>query len=542
MESEPLVVDSCSFGGGERCQYPPTGWSSYLIGDGARAVGGLPSCPPSKQKQSRSDEILMFYSLSSEQNCMSELASNSDDDCLILDGDPDKPNAIIENNCDGSDDLVVVGEKGKVACRDFPHPRHLCVKFPFNTSPHEKYCDLCHCYVCDTRAPCAYWGTGFSPGDHCHSSDGEEKWRSQRKAFKLPQILSITSSNSVETTLSGVSSPYGPGYPLSPSSSATMNSVPVQSPVSRTSGHGSSPSGNFVWHPTSITGYKCSNQSPLGNSKNQSEQFRRRNIEELTQEEPCAAQSRQQKQQNYCFSRFVNIFSKASATPTRTVESTCNYDQTISSITQKVSRSSLGPSEMFHLSRIEHFLLSDDDLNAEDSENLCLSGSNTHDWGILYSTCRNGNASNPSLPSYLTQECSLAGSSTRSGSCFSNTTRSASSFGLQFQTNIAEMQCQTPTGGMVDPPGSYSNWITGAASFSSLSSAPDCLNLDLPKTMDAVLYDRGNLRITNGVLESPIEATLNHRLAVSLLDPYAIGLIQEAHKSYLELNGLWKWD
>jgi hypothetical protein len=28
----------------------------------------------------------------------------------------------------------------QVACRDFPHARHLCVHFPFKTSLHVKYC------------------------------------------------------------------------------------------------------------------------------------------------------------------------------------------------------------------------------------------------------------------------------------------------------------------------------------------------------------------------------------------------------------------
>lgn len=30
----------------------------------------------------------------------------------------------------------------QLACRDYPHPRHLCGNFPFNSSPHEEYCDL----------------------------------------------------------------------------------------------------------------------------------------------------------------------------------------------------------------------------------------------------------------------------------------------------------------------------------------------------------------------------------------------------------------
>jgi hypothetical protein len=29
----------------------------------------------------------------------------------------------------------------QVACRDYPHARYLCVKFPFKSTSHEKYCE-----------------------------------------------------------------------------------------------------------------------------------------------------------------------------------------------------------------------------------------------------------------------------------------------------------------------------------------------------------------------------------------------------------------
>ncbi|PIA41476.1 hypothetical protein AQUCO_02200118v1, partial [Aquilegia coerulea] len=110
---------------------------------------------------------------------------NDDDDCLILDGDPDKPVQVVKNDTgNGSDELLIVAVKGQVACRDYPHPRHLCVNFPFDTSAHEKYCSLCHCYVCDTLAPCAYWGTGTSNYEHCHSTDKKEIWKLARLILK----------------------------------------------------------------------------------------------------------------------------------------------------------------------------------------------------------------------------------------------------------------------------------------------------------------------------------------------------------------------
>ncbi|XXG90713.1 hypothetical protein AAC387_Pa12g2411 [Persea americana] len=112
------------------------------------------------------------------------LGSDSDDDCLVLDGDPDNPVSVVDEAGNGSDDLLVVGEKGQLACRDYPHPRHLCAKFPFSTTPHAKHCNLCHCYVCDSLAPCMYWGNGVSFADHCNSTDKEVVWRTQRQNCK----------------------------------------------------------------------------------------------------------------------------------------------------------------------------------------------------------------------------------------------------------------------------------------------------------------------------------------------------------------------
>ncbi|XP_059660192.1 leucine-rich repeat extensin-like protein 5 isoform X2 [Cornus florida] len=71
-----------------------------------------------------------------------------------------------------------------IACRDYPHPRHLCAKFPFASTSHEKHCDLCHCYVCDAHAPCVHWGTGTSSMDHCHATDKEELWKLKRRSLK----------------------------------------------------------------------------------------------------------------------------------------------------------------------------------------------------------------------------------------------------------------------------------------------------------------------------------------------------------------------
>ncbi|KAM7270810.1 hypothetical protein ACFE04_030024 [Oxalis oulophora] len=73
----------------------------------------------------------------------------------------------------------------QIACMDYPHPRHDCAKFAFSSTPHNKYCEQCHCYVCDSIAPCIHWGTGVSKVDHCHATDKEEIWKIKRKNFKL---------------------------------------------------------------------------------------------------------------------------------------------------------------------------------------------------------------------------------------------------------------------------------------------------------------------------------------------------------------------
>eukprot|EP00250_Pteridium_aquilinum_P021739 c25206_g1_i1 orf=859-2472(+) len=103
-----------------------------------------------------------------------------DDDCCILNHDPENNVHVPDFQANDADDLVVVGERGPVACRDFPHARHLCVKFPFTSTSHEKYCEQCHCYVCDIVAPCLLWGQGKQSSDHCHASDKNDKWIKMR--------------------------------------------------------------------------------------------------------------------------------------------------------------------------------------------------------------------------------------------------------------------------------------------------------------------------------------------------------------------------
>ncbi|KAL1337344.1 hypothetical protein HN51_032018 [Arachis hypogaea] len=99
------------------------------------------------------------------------------DDCFILGFDPYKPVSLSQ---DDGVDISVVAEKGQVACRDYPHSRHLCIKFPFKTTSHEKHCELCYCYVCDITAPCKYWRTTEG---HCHA-ENTTVWRDVRLGMR----------------------------------------------------------------------------------------------------------------------------------------------------------------------------------------------------------------------------------------------------------------------------------------------------------------------------------------------------------------------
>ncbi|XP_048570789.1 uncharacterized protein LOC125551578 isoform X3 [Triticum urartu] len=66
-----------------------------------------------------------------------------------------------------------------IACKNFPHSRHLCSELPFSTTAHPKHYGMCYCYVCDAPAPCKHWGKGLcQAGLHgkCLGSDSMLCW------------------------------------------------------------------------------------------------------------------------------------------------------------------------------------------------------------------------------------------------------------------------------------------------------------------------------------------------------------------------------
>ncbi|KAI8029337.1 hypothetical protein LOK49_LG01G01817 [Camellia lanceoleosa] len=150
--------------------------------DGGRSVVDL-DCSivlvPDKEKD-EGTPVRAIFCLKNNIN-MREIEER--EDCFILDFDPDDcfdlSKLSMSKDLYQNPDLSVLAEKGQVACRDYAHSRHLCFKNPFEKTPHESYCELCYCFVCDKAAPCKYW----SEHGHCHAIDNEA-WRLTRKATR----------------------------------------------------------------------------------------------------------------------------------------------------------------------------------------------------------------------------------------------------------------------------------------------------------------------------------------------------------------------
>ncbi|EOA12608.1 hypothetical protein CARUB_v10027358mg, partial [Capsella rubella] len=64
------------------------------------------------------------------------------EDCFILDFNPFDSLDVKRLTFSGDKDLAIIHETGQVACRDYPHPRHLCLKFPFGSTSNATHCDM----------------------------------------------------------------------------------------------------------------------------------------------------------------------------------------------------------------------------------------------------------------------------------------------------------------------------------------------------------------------------------------------------------------
>ncbi|XP_019103848.2 RPM1 interacting protein 13-like [Beta vulgaris subsp. vulgaris] len=109
------------------------------------------------------------------------------EDCFILESNPYDSLTTFPTLSkllyDDDDDLDTV-EQGEVACRDYPHSRHLCAMHPFYNTPHYNHCKMCYCYVCDMPAPCEQWTEQSSYFKHCEATPDIQIWRDLRTARK----------------------------------------------------------------------------------------------------------------------------------------------------------------------------------------------------------------------------------------------------------------------------------------------------------------------------------------------------------------------
>jgi hypothetical protein len=64
-----------------------------------------------------SDEVVVVREVNNakrKSKSLDSTARDADDDCVVLDGDPDAPVSVENEVSSGSDELLVVGEKGQV--------------------------------------------------------------------------------------------------------------------------------------------------------------------------------------------------------------------------------------------------------------------------------------------------------------------------------------------------------------------------------------------------------------------------------------------
>jgi len=66
----------------------------------------------------------------------------------------------------------------------------------------------CHCYVCDSPAPCLKWGDGLLTTDHCHATDKSKTWKKLREDSKLVKTSPLPDSTNNGTIGDAVNSQH----------------------------------------------------------------------------------------------------------------------------------------------------------------------------------------------------------------------------------------------------------------------------------------------------------------------------------------------
>lgn len=110
MDANPVIFDISSDEEGEvgaESNGDNYDWISQLLRDA--------------EGEAESDDVMVLGEVSSRfvnptNMCNSGMKSKDDvdDDCVVLDGDPDNPTSVVNGSPSGSDELLVVGEKGQV--------------------------------------------------------------------------------------------------------------------------------------------------------------------------------------------------------------------------------------------------------------------------------------------------------------------------------------------------------------------------------------------------------------------------------------------
>lgn len=79
-----------------------------------------------KESDDDSDDVVVVAEVKPKQRSKSSKPTvrdvDVDDECVILDGDPDKPSGVVDDSASGGeDDLLIVGEKGQVLSNELYH-------------------------------------------------------------------------------------------------------------------------------------------------------------------------------------------------------------------------------------------------------------------------------------------------------------------------------------------------------------------------------------------------------------------------------------
>ncbi|MBA0617737.1 hypothetical protein Godav_027159 [Gossypium davidsonii] len=232
MESSPIVFDISSDDDEATLAWEePKGddydWLSEVLEAVDKGLGDL-------------DEVVVVGEVNptkkskSSNSVARKVVDEDDGDCVVLEGDPDKALSDVNDPQQDSDECLIVGQKGQegknktkllilyINCQSAAADLFvlsvrrkalfgdLVLSFRIDLGALKFSMHLmdallklqCHCFVCDTRAPCCYWGSGISTIDHCHATDKEEMWKTLRKTFRHGRTFPISLAKAPVTSYS----------------------------------------------------------------------------------------------------------------------------------------------------------------------------------------------------------------------------------------------------------------------------------------------------------------------------------------------------